>query len=86
VGDGLPVAVPASLPHLLQILRLEEYSTTLQQQVQYNVVYRGHTKWQRPLSGVHSIIMEKFSHAGCARVPPFAIFTITYKVAVYTPS
>ncbi len=37
------------------------------------VHHRVHTEWQRPLSGVHSIIMEKFAQAGegrgCLGVP-----------------
>jgi hypothetical protein len=41
------------------------------------------TEWQWPLSGVHSIIMEKLAQAGeegggGARPPPFTISTITY--------
>jgi hypothetical protein len=47
-----------------------------------------HTEWQRPLSVVHSIMMEKLAQAGeggeGARQPPF--ITITYKVAVYGPA
>ncbi len=41
--------------------------------------------WQRPLSGVYTIMMEKFAKdgdGGDARPPPFTLFTITYKVAV----
>jgi hypothetical protein len=41
----------------------------------------------RPLSGVHSIMMEKLAQAGedgGARPPPFTLSTITYKVVVYT--
>jgi hypothetical protein len=53
--------------------------------------HRVHTEWQRPLSGVHSIMMEKLSQAGeggggGARPPPFTIFTITNKIAVYAPA
>jgi hypothetical protein len=51
--------------------------------------YREHTEWQRPLSGVHSIVMEKLAQAGVgegARPPLFTIFTITYKVAMYAPA
>jgi hypothetical protein len=51
-----------------------------------------HTEWQRPFSGVHSIMMEKLAQAGeggGARPPPFTIpvyhDTITYKVVVYAP-
>jgi hypothetical protein len=51
---------------------------------------RVHTVWQRPLSGVHSIMMEKLAQAaegrGGARPPPFTIFTITYKVVVNAPA
>ncbi len=45
-----------------------------------------YTKWQRPLSGLHSIMMEKSARAGedgGARPPPCTISTITYKVVVY---
>jgi hypothetical protein len=48
--------------------------------------FKHHTEWQRPLSGVHSIMMEYLAQAGVGggtRPPPFTIFTITYKVAVY---
>jgi hypothetical protein len=41
------------------------------------------------ISGVHSITMEKVAQAGeggGARPPPFTIFTVTYKVAVYDPT
>jgi hypothetical protein len=51
--------------------------------------HRVQTELQRPLSGVHSIMMEKLAQAGeggGARPPPFTIFTITYKVAVYAPA
>jgi hypothetical protein len=47
-----------------------------------------YTEWQRPLSDVYSIIMEKFAQAGegwgtgCTPTP-FTTFTVTYKVAVY---
>ncbi len=39
-----------------------------------------------PISDVNSIIMEKLALAGesgGARPPPFTLFTITYKVALY---
>ncbi len=45
-----------------------------------------HTEWQRPLFGVHSIMMDYLvqpGEGGGARPPPFTLFTITYKVAVY---
>ncbi len=48
--------------------------------------HRVHTEWQRPLSGLKSILMEKLAQAsvgGGACPLPFTIFTITYKVAVY---
>ena len=49
--------------------------------------HRVHTEWQRPLSGAHSIMMEKSAQAGggggCTRPPPFTISTVTYKVVVY---
>jgi hypothetical protein len=38
------------------------------------------TEWQRPLSGLHYIMIEKLDQAG------LTIFTITYKVAVYAPA
>ncbi len=47
-----------------------------------------HTEWQWLISGVHSIMMEKSAltrEVGVARLPTFTLFTITYKVAVYTP-
>ncbi len=51
---------------------------------------REYTEWQRPLSGVDSIMMEKLAQAdeggGCTRPPPFTISTITYKVVVYSPA
>ncbi len=48
-------------------------------------------EWQRPLSGVHSITMEKLAQAcdcgGCTPPPhPLNISTITYIVVVYTPA
>jgi hypothetical protein len=43
----------------------------------------------QPLSGVHSIMMEKFAQTGegggCTPTP-FTLFTITYKVVVYAPA
>jgi hypothetical protein len=51
--------------------------------------HRLQTEWQRPLSGVHSIMREKLTQAcegGDARPPPFTISTITCKVAVYAPA
>ncbi len=49
-----------------------------------------YTEWQRPLSGVHFIMMEKVAQAGregggCTP-PPFTISTITYRVVVYAPA
>ncbi len=41
-----------------------------------------YTEWQRQLSGVHPITMEKLAQAS-ARPPPFTIPTIMYKVVVY---
>jgi hypothetical protein len=44
--------------------------------------HRVHTEWQLPISGVHSIMMEKSALAGevgSARPPAFTIFTITLK-------
>jgi hypothetical protein len=44
---------------------------------------------QWPLSGVHSIMMEKLvqpGEGGGARPPPFTISTITHKVVVYFPA
>jgi hypothetical protein len=57
--------------------------------IPYCLQHRVHTEWQLPLSGVHSIMMEKLAQdsvGGGARPPPFAIVTITYKVAVYAPA
>jgi hypothetical protein len=54
--------------------------------------HRVHTEWQRPLSGVHSIMMEKFAQdgecggGGGACPPLFSISTIHYKVVVYAPA
>ncbi len=51
--------------------------------------YTEHTEWQRPFSGVHSVMMEELDQTGeCggARPPPFTIVTITYKVPVYAPA
>jgi hypothetical protein len=56
--------------------------------------HRVHAEWQRPLSGVHSIMMEKLAQAGegggvHAHPPPrptFTISTITSKVVVYAPA
>jgi hypothetical protein len=62
------------------------FNTHFVRDSRYHKVY---TEWQRPLSGVHSIMMEKLVQAGeggDARPPPFIIFTITYKVAVYASS
>jgi hypothetical protein len=45
-----------------------------------------HTEWQRLISGVQSIMMEKSAlvgKVGGVRLPPFTLFSITYKVAVY---
>jgi hypothetical protein len=48
-----------------------------------------YTEWYWPLSGVHSIMMEKLAtlvRAGGARPPPFTVVTIMYKVAMFTPA
>jgi hypothetical protein len=49
-----------------------------------------YTEWQRPLSGGHSIMLEKLAQAGevggVHAHPPFTIFTIMYKVVVYAPT
>jgi hypothetical protein len=49
-----------------------------------------YTEWQRQLSGVHSIVMEKLAQAakggGCTPTPFHFINTITYKVVVYAPA
>jgi hypothetical protein len=53
------------------------------------IIHRVHTEWQLPLSGVHSIMMEKLAQAaegGVAPPSPFNISTITYKVVVYAPA
>ncbi len=50
--------------------------------------HRVHTECQWPLSGVHSIMMEKSVQPGegwGVRPSPFIISTITYKVVVYSP-
>jgi hypothetical protein len=52
--------------------------------------HRVHTEWQRPLSGAHSIMMEKLAQAGvggwCTTTYfHYIVFTITYNIAVYTP-
>jgi hypothetical protein len=47
-------------------------------------------KLQRPLSGVHSIIMEKLAQAGegggGVTSTPLSISIVTYKVVVYAPA
>ncbi len=52
--------------------------------------HRVRIKWQWPISGVHSIMMEKSALAGegvrVTRPPPFTPFTITYNVAMYVPA
>ncbi len=49
-----------------------------------------HTEWQWPLSGVHSILMEKLAQPGDSvgdkRPPLFTLSTITCKVVVYAPA
>ncbi len=50
---------------------------------------REHTERQRPLSGIHSIMMEKLAQSGergGARPPPSTIYAIMYKVVVYAPA
>jgi hypothetical protein len=46
-------------------------------------------EWQRQLSGLHSIMMEKLAQVGeglgCTPIP-FTISTITYKVVVCVPA
>jgi hypothetical protein len=61
--------------------------------VQYNVGdglgTTEYTEWQRPLSGIHSIMMEKLAQAGefgGCRPLPFTLSTIMYKVVVYAPT
>ncbi len=44
--------------------------------------HRVHTEKQRPLSGVHSIMMEKLTHP----LSLYIVYTITYKIAVYSPA
>jgi hypothetical protein len=51
-----------------------------------------HTQWQWPISGVHSIMMEKLAlvmvrvHSTQSPTPfRSTVCTITYKVAVYAP-
>jgi hypothetical protein len=51
--------------------------------------HRVHTEWQRPLSCLRSIMMEKLAQTdegGGARPTPFTIVTITNKVAVSAPA
>jgi hypothetical protein len=51
-----------------------------------------HTEWQLPLSGVHSILMEKSSltceggGGGFTPTPFHSIVTITYKVEQHAPA
>jgi hypothetical protein len=49
--------------------------------------HRVHIEWQRPLSGVHSIMMEKLAQpgegGGCTPTLFNNIVNITYKIAVY---
>jgi hypothetical protein len=48
-----------------------------------------HREWQLPLSGVHSIMMEKLAQpgeGGRCRPSPFTLSTITYKVVLYAPA
>ncbi len=50
------------------------------------VYHRVQTEWQRPLSGVHSIMIEKWAQAGeggeCTPSPfHYTVFTITYAPA-----
>jgi hypothetical protein len=53
--------------------------------------HRVHTEWRRPLSGVHSIMMEILAQVGdgggCTSTP-FLLYlpSRTYKVAVYAPA
>ncbi len=52
--------------------------------------HRVHTEWQRPLSGVHSIMMEKLAQpgvevGGCTPTPVHYL-TITYQVVMYAPA
>jgi hypothetical protein len=50
-----------------------------------------HTEWQRPLSGVHFIMMAKSALTGegreCTPLPFHStVVTVTYQVAVYAPA
>ncbi len=50
-----------------------------------------YTEWQWPLSGIHSIVMEKSHQPGgggghTRRPPPFTLSTFTYKVVVCAPA
>ncbi len=52
-----------------------------------NFNHRVHKEWQWSLSGVYSIMKEKSAQPGTgARLPPFTISTIPYKVVVYAPA
>jgi hypothetical protein len=47
------------------------------------LIRKEHTEWQRPLRGVHSIVMARLVRMrGGVRPPLFTLFTITHKVAV----
>ncbi len=65
-------------------------TTKKQKAIQYErYSHSAHTERQLPLSGVHSIMMEKLAQSGegeGARPPPSTISTITYKVVVYVPA
>ncbi len=73
----------------IQVWRHDTYTCT-RKVVNKAITTEWHTEWQRPLSGVHSIMMEKSAQAGeggvGARPPPLTISTITYKVVMYAPA
>ncbi len=73
---------------MLQIFRLNAQVIFELCILWYTVNSTEYTEWQRPLSGVHSIMMEKNFQAGGggARPPPFTVSTITYKVGMYAPA
>jgi hypothetical protein len=57
----------------------------------YDLSHRVHTEWQRPLSRVHSVMMEKLAQVGeggGVHALPLLLYIsiITYKFVVYAPT